>query len=128
MASWTQERKDEVIARYQAEKPTADNSIEICKEIATDLEESSNAIRMILVTAGVYVKKDVGAAATASSGTKAAAGEGTKRVSKETSLAALSKAISDAGATVDSEIIDKLTGKGAVYFTTMIAEILKSKE
>lgn len=125
MSAWTQERKDEVIARYLAENPTAENSIEICKQIAEDMEESPNGIRMILVTAGKYVKKEA-AAASSSTSTSKASGEGTKRVSKEASLASLSKAIHDAGATVDQEIIDKLTGKSAIYFTEVIKQIAKS--
>jgi len=126
MAAWTQERKDEVIKAYLAEKPTAETSAEICKQIADDMGESPNGIRMILVQSGNYVKKDAGAVAQTSAGT-AKSGEGTKRVSKETSLAALSKAISDAGGTVDQEILDKLTGKAAIYFSSVIAEVLASK-
>lgn len=126
MAAWTQERKDLVIQMYLDGNPTADNSIEICKQIAEDLEESPNGIRMILVQAGKYVKKDPGAVATAAASTSKS-GEGTKRVGKEVSLAALAKAITDAGATLDQEIIDKLTGKSAVYFTTVISQVLASK-
>jgi hypothetical protein len=128
MAAWTEERKAEAIAAYLAEDPTAENSVEICKQIAEDMGESPNGVRMILVQAGKYVRKDSTATAAATSGTTKAAGEGTKRVSKEVSLAALTKVISDAGATVDSEIIEKLTGKGAIYFTSVIKHILDAKE
>jgi hypothetical protein len=74
---------------------------------------------MLLVNAQVYVKKD--ATSTSKEGTaKKIAGEGTKRVSKESQIAALKAAIVAKGATVDDDILDKLTGKAAAYFTTVL--------
>lgn len=48
-------------------------------------------------------------------------GEGTKRVSKESQLEELRKAITDAGAEVDEDILSKLTGKAASYFVKVLS-------
>jgi hypothetical protein len=48
---------------------------------------------------------------------KAPKAEGTGRVGKEAAQANLIAAIKAAGKEVDEEIISKLTGKAAVYFT-----------
>jgi hypothetical protein len=72
---------------------------------------------MVLVQAGVYVKKEAGASTTK---TKAPSGDGTKRVSKESSIAELRAAIEAAGKEVDEDILSKLTGKAAVYFLSVL--------
>lgn len=118
--AWTPEQKAQVIAAYKAGNPTPENSTELIKQIAEDMEQSPNGVRMILVQAEVYVKKE---AATGGATKKEGAAEGTKRVSKESQIAALAAAIEEVGATVDQEILDKLTGKAAAYFVT----VLKSK-
>ena len=117
--AWTDELKAKVIAQYEAADPTPETSTEIIKDIAEEHEQSPNGVRMVLVQAGVYVKKE----AASGGDTKKPAGgsEGTKRVSKETSIAALKAAIKAKGAQVDDEILDKLTGKAAVYLTAVIA-------
>lgn len=117
--AWTEELKKEVIAAYEAEGPTAETSTEIIKSLAEQFEQSANGVRMVLVQAGVYVKKD--ATAEASKGTTKKEGTGAKRVSKEDSIAALKAAIEAKGKEVDSDILDKLTGKAAVYFTSILA-------
>lgn len=121
--AWTQEQKDDVIKAYLDAGPTAENSTEIIKQLAEDHEQSPNGIRMILVQAGVYVKKE--AATAASSAGKAATGDGTKRVSKESQIESLRKAITDAGAELNEEVIEKLTGKSAAYFASVITSIAK---
>lgn len=118
MSNWTDESKAKVIAAYKAANPTPENSTEIIKQIAEEMDESPNGVRMILVQAQVYVKKEA-AKATKEEGKS----EGTKRVPKEASIKALAEAIEAAGAEVDQEILDKLTGKAAVYFT----KVLQSK-
>ena len=55
--AWTDEKKAEAIEAYQDAEPTPETSMEIVKEIADDLGESPNGVRMILTKAGVYVKK-----------------------------------------------------------------------
>lgn len=114
--AWTDEIKAKVIQAYKDADPTPETSTEIIKDIADQFEQSPNGVRMVLVQAGVYVKKE---AATAGK-TEKAGGEGTKRVSKESSIAALKAAIKAKGAQVDDEILDKLTGKAAVYLTSVI--------
>ena len=118
--AWTDEKKAEVIAAYEAADPTPDNSMEVVKEIAEEFEESPNGVRMILTKAGVYVKKTPAAGGSA----KASGGStGGTRVSKAAAIEALTAALNDAGQEVDEEIVGKLTGKAAQYFTTVISAI-----
>ena len=116
--AWTDDQKAKAIALYTEAEPTPENSVEIIKDIADQLEQTANGVRMILIQANVYVKKGE-AASTPSKTTKA--GEGTKRVSKEDSIAALRSALEAKGARIDDEILGKLTGKAAVYFTEVLA-------
>jgi flagellar capping protein FliD len=115
--TWTEELKQEVISKYEAAGPTAETSTEIIKDIAEEIEMSPNGVRMVLVQAGVYVKKEAG---TSTSKTTTKSGEGSKRVSKESSIAELRAAIEAAGKEVDDDILSKLTGKAAVYFLSVI--------
>lgn len=114
--AWTDEQKAQAIEAYEAASPTAENSAEIVEEIARDMEQTVNGVRMVLVQAGVYIKKDTGSKSTSS-----AKGEGTKRVSKEAQIAELTSAIKARGAEVDEEILSKLTGKAAAYFVKVLA-------
>ena len=115
--AWTDESKAQAVEMYTEAEPTPETSMEIVKDIAEELGESPNGVRMILTKAGVYVKK---APAT---GTAKAAGGGGTRVSKADAAQALKDALSDAGQDVDDDIIDKLTGKASVYFTGVINAI-----
>lgn len=119
--AWDDEKKAQVVKMYEESEPTAENSMEIVKEIAEEVEESPNGVRMILSKAGVYVKK-APAAAKASGESKS----GGTRVSKAAAQEALSAAICDAGQEVDEEIISKLTGKAAQYFTTVLTSMTSS--
>ena len=112
--AWDQEKKDAVIAAYQEQNPTPENSIEIVKEIAEEYDESPNGVRMILSKAEVYVKK---APAAPSNGN---GGGGGTRVSKAAAQEALVTALTDMGAEVDEEIISKMTGKAAQSFTSVL--------
>lgn len=120
MAAWTEETKAQVVEMYEKAEPTPETSTEIIKDIAEEMDASPNGVRMILVQAGVYVKKEAGAPAGAKAGKSAEGGEGTKRVSKESQIAALRAAIEKAGKDVDDEILSKLTGKAAAYFVTIV--------
>lgn len=113
--AWTDEKREQVIAMYEEAEPTPETSVEIVQSIAEEMEETPNGVRMVLTKAGVYIKK--AGAAKKSSGDKA------PRVSKEDSQNALKDAIGDAGQEVDDDIIAKLTGKAAVYFTGLIQAI-----
>ena len=110
---WTDEKKQEVIDMYTSEEPTPENSMEIVKDIAEQLEESPNGVRMILTKAGVYVRKTP-----AKSSSNGSSGGG--RVSVAGAQSDLTDALNDAGQEVDAAIISKLTGKAAVYFTGIV--------
>lgn len=118
--AWTDEKKAAVIEAYESAEPTPENSMEIVKEIAEEFEESPNGVRMVLTKAGVYVKK---AAASGSASKSSSSTGGGTRVSKAAAVEALTAAIQDAGQEADEEILGKLTGKAAQYFTTVINAI-----
>ena len=58
MATWTEELKERVKQMYLDADPTPETSVEIIKDIAEELDQSPNGVRMVLVQAGVYVKKE----------------------------------------------------------------------
>lgn len=118
MSAWNEELKEKVIKMYQDAEPSPETSTEIIKDIAEEIEMSPNGVRMVLVQAGVYIKKEAGT----SSGTKGTTPkkEGSGRVSKESAIADLRAAIEAKGAAVDEDIIGKLTGKAAVYLLSVI--------
>jgi hypothetical protein len=111
---WTDESKAEAIESYQMAEPTPETSMEIVKQIADDMGESPNGVRMILTKAGVYIKKTP---ATKSNGGSASTGT---RISKAAAVEELTAAITDSGATVDEDIVGKLTGKAAMYFAGLL--------
>lgn len=111
------EVKQQIIDEYLANDPTVENTPEIVKEIAEAMGLSPNGVRMVLTDAKVYLKKVVAASTTK---TDSASGTGTKRVSKEAAISELKAAILAAGKEVDTDILDKLTGKAALYFTSII--------
>lgn len=114
--AWDDDKKAQAVSMYEDQGPTPETSMEIVKAIAEELEESPNGVRMILTKAGVYVKKTP-----ATGSTKTSSGGG--RVSKAAAQEALSAAITDAGQEVDEDVISKLTGKAAQYFTTVIGNV-----
>ena len=113
--AWDDDKKAQAVEMYESQDPTPETSMEIVKEIAEELSESPNGVRMILTKAGVYVKK---AQATGNGG----ASSGGSRVSKQAAQDALTAAIIDKGLTVDEDIISKLTGKAAQYFAGLLAD------
>ena len=115
--AWTDEAKAQAVEMYTAEDPTPENSMEIVKEIAAELGESPNGVRMILTRAGVYVKKTPATKATSSGGV------GGGRVSVADAQQSVIDAISDAGMEADQAIISKLTGKAANYFAEIINKL-----
>ena len=118
--AWTDEQKQKAINDYKAAEPTPETSTEIIKEIAEDMEQSANGVRMVLVQAGVYVKKDA-TASTPTKGGKTTTGDKAPRVSKESQIADLKAAIEAKGMEADEEILSKLTGKAAAYFAKVLA-------
>ena len=115
--AWTDEAKAQAVEMYTAEEPTPENSMEIVKEIAAELGESPNGVRMILTRAGVYVKKTPATKATSGGG------GGGGRVSVADAQQSVIDAISDAGMEADQAIISKLTGKAANYFAEIINKL-----
>ena len=116
MAVWTDEQKKQAIAAYEAGEPTAENSTELVKEIAEDMEQSANGVRQVLVQAGVYIKKDV-----AAKGKTDATGDKAPRVSKESQIAELKELILARGQEADDEVLGKLTGKAAAYLVKVFS-------
>ena len=116
--AWTDEAKAQAVEMYTAEEPTPENSMEVVKEIAAELGESPNGVRMILPRAGRYVNKTPATKSTSSGGVG-----GVGRVSVADAQQAVRDAISDAGKEADDAIISKLTGKAANYFAGIINEL-----
>ena len=114
--AWDDAKKAEAVDLYSAQEPTPETSMEIVKDVADSLGESPNGVRMILTRAGVYVKKSPARSSSSNS-------TGGGRVSKVDAQNTLRDAIQDAGQEVDMSIIDKLTGKAAVYITGIINAI-----
>ncbi len=117
--AWDEDKKAKAVDMYVESEPTPENSMDIVAEIAEELDESVNGVRMILSKAGVYVKK--AAAPAKSSGGSASKSGGGTRVSKEDAQNALREAIEAAGAEVDEDIVSKLTGKAATYFVAVLS-------
>ncbi len=115
--AWTDETKQAAIDAYTAGNPTPGNSTELIKQIADDMEESPNGVRQVLIQARVYVKKDAAVAADE----KKAASDKAPRVSKEAQIQTLKNLLESKGAEIDNDILDKLTGKAAAYFTKVLA-------
>lgn len=116
MSTWTDELKQKVIKLYQDAEPSPESSTEIIKDIADEIDMSANGIRMVLVQAGVYIKKE----ATAGKTTAKKESDGPKRISKESAISDLKAAIEAKGAAIDEDIIGKLTGKAALYFVSVL--------
>jgi hypothetical protein len=124
MSDWTPEMKEEVVARYVEEmekfpeEERGQHSTEVCKDIAKEFDKTTNGVRIILTKAEVYVKK-VPTAKAAST----ASGSGTKRVNKAQAIEELKSSISLIDQDlIDEEIISKLTGKAAQYFTGVVQQ------
>ena len=116
--AWDDDKKAQAVSMYEDQGPTPETSMEIVKAIAEELEESPNGVRMILSKAGVYVKKTP-----AASGSGTSSGGGSNRVSKAAAQEALVAALTDVGAEIDNDIVEKLTGKAAQYFAGVIGAI-----
>lgn len=116
-AKFPPEVKQQIIDEYMANEPTVETTPEIVQDIAENMDLSPNGVRMVLMDAKVYLKKEV--TTTSTSSTKEGS-TGTKRVSKEAAISELKAAIIAVGKEVDIDILDKLTGKAALYFTSVL--------
>jgi hypothetical protein len=122
MTVWTEELKAEVVKEYRDADPTAETSAEIVKEIAERRELSPNGVRMVIVQSGHYIKKDATSSTSGKSSKTTKTGEATKRVSKESQIDELRNAIKALDAEVDEDILSKLTGKAAAYFSSILGK------
>jgi hypothetical protein len=111
--AWTNEKREQVIKMYEDAEPTSETSVEIVKQIAEELEESANGVRIILSKAEVYIKKTPDSKSPSSGSTS-------KRVSKADQQESLIDAITDMGEQPDIEIINKLSGKAATYLAGIV--------
>ena len=111
--AWDEDKKQQAIDMYTAEEATPETSMEIVKDIAEELGESPNGVRMILTRAGVYVRKNP------VSGSAGSTGGG--RVSKAEGHQMLSDAVSNLGGSLDMSIIDKISGKAAKHIAEEIS-------
>ena len=117
--TWTDDIKAELAEAYTEREPTPENTMEIIADLVEEYQEqyefiTVNGLRMILNNMKVYVKK-----ADAPSSNKSS-GSSNPRVNKAEALAALKEVIADAGAEVNEDIIDRMTGKAANYFAQVI--------
>lgn len=121
VAVWTPELKAEAIAQYAeriAEYLPEDqpsHTLEIVADLAKVYGFTNNSMRGVIQQSEHYVKaakKEVVSDKPVS-----------KRPNKAQALADLKAAIADGGAEVNEEMIDKLTGLEAVYFTSVIRHI-----
>ena len=119
MAEWTDELKAQVVEEYEAEKPVAENSIEIVNELAKKHGKTVNGTRMILSKAGVYVCGAKAKAVASSTGDKK------PRVTKQDSIDALTELLEAQGVEVDDAVVGKLTGKAAIYFTGVVEALIE---
>jgi len=119
--AWTEELKAEVVQAYQDSNPTPENSMDIVKKLAEEYEKTPNGIRMILTKADAYIKK---AAAEPAAKKEGAA---STRVNKTQAINDLAKIITDNGADIDQEILDKLTGKAAVYLAGIMTQLVAAE-
>jgi len=117
MAEWTDEKRKEIIKLYEAAKPTAENSGDIVETLAKEHGFTVNGVRMILIKANVYVKKETKAKATTSDKTK------TVRINKTEAINKLAELIETEGLEVDMDILGKFTGKAAAYLAGVIEQL-----
>lgn len=126
MTEWTDKLRAKVKAAYLAAKPTAETNVEIINKIAEDVDKTPNGVRAVLVRAKdeegnkIYITK---APSTTSKTTN-----GTTKVGKAESIAALKSIIENNQLEIDDAIIDKMTGKAAQYFTELFTALTTTEE
>ena len=114
---WTDELREKVKADYLAKEPTADTSVEIVANIAKEIGATPNGVRAILSAAKIYIKKTP---ATGTSTSTDGAKPASTRVNKADAVAGLKAIIEAQELPYDEDIIGKLTGKAAIYFTGIL--------
>lgn len=124
------------IDEYKASNPTPENTAELVKSIAEKHGKTPNAVRMWLSKAGVYVKQDAKAAAAATKNANAvkkgsdgssSAGGGKAAGTKADAFANLKVELEARGLEYDPNVIERMTGKAAIYWTEIIKQWVKSE-
>ena len=110
------ELKEQVIEEYLAGNPTPETTGDLINGLAAKHDKSKNGIVRILVLAQVYVTRTKQKAETS----------GTTKVSKADSLMTLTNLIDANELELDSTVIDKLTGKAAIYWAGVIKTALET--
>ena len=122
VAVWTPELKAEAISQYverineylPEDQPS--HTLEVIAELAASYGFTKNSMRGVIQQSEHYVKAAKKVAATSEK-------PASKRPNKAQAMAELKAAIVDGGAEVNDELIEKLTGIEAVYFTQVIRQI-----
>lgn len=106
----------EAMAAFATDEERAANSVSVVNDLAESFEGATpNGIRVILGREKVYVKAPPAKPKKESTAAP--------RANKAEAIQALRDVITDINPElVDSAIIDKLTGKAAAYFTSVIVE------
>lgn len=112
-----EEFKEKVRSTYLELDPTPESNSEILQQMGEDFDVSPNSIRVFLARENILVKKP---SEPSKEGGKAAT-TGTKRVSKDKVIGQLKELIASKGKPVDTDILDKLTGKAAQYLIEVIS-------
>lgn len=127
--AWTDEKRKLVIDEYvntmeneyATDEERARASMEVVRELSEIHGETPNGVRGILSAAKVFIKKT-------NASTPAAASTGAKRVNKAEAIASLKSLIilacNNDNAAIDADIIDKLTGKAAMYFSGVLQQAI----
>lgn len=107
------------------ERPAA--SMDVVAEVAKEFGIPINSARVHLTRAGVYIKKETAKKSASADGEKKAGGA---RTSKAAAHAELKTAFMDAGLSEDkleegADIIEKLTGKAAMFLAEAVRLITK---
>ena len=121
-AVWTPELKAETISQYverineflPEDRPS--HTLEVIAELAAEYNFTKNSMRGVIQQSEHYVKAAKKVAATSEK-------PASKRPNKAQAMAELKAVIVDGGAEVNEELIEKLTGIEAVYFTQVIRQI-----
>lgn len=132
--TWTEEIEAELESLYlsklnelQEADPEQDLSAFSAEALTFAAGEIGNSVpssRMKLSRKGVYVKQKQKASAPKAG----ASSEGTKRVGKAEAQGELIAAFKDGGVEdLDADIVEKLTGKAAMYLASKVREVLTNQ-
>ena len=125
---WNDELRERVKKEYLAANPTPETTIEISAEISKNIIGSTaNGVRLLLTKMKDEDGKSIYIPTAKATDNKEKAA-GTKRVNKADAIKALKDIISKNMIEVDDAIVDKLTGKAAVYFTTVMTKLIDDEE